>query len=181
MQQQPPVSLSHTGFHVFDLDKMTGFYTRVFGFQVSDKAEDGRMVFLSGDPSDHHQLIMFRGRTAKTDDTHFAHVAFRVRDMDALRALAKRLAKETEVTDARTCTHGNAWSIYFKDPEGNQAEAFVDTPWHVAQPFYKPIDDMFDKTDKELEQWTDTMLNEFPTKRPFDDWRKDMAKKLGME
>ena len=77
------------------------------------------MVFLSGDPSDHHQLIMFRGRTAKPEDIHFAHVAFRVRDMDSLRALAKRLAKETDVTEVRTCTHGNAWSIYFKDPSGN--------------------------------------------------------------
>jgi catechol-2,3-dioxygenase len=179
--QQPPVSLSHTGFHVFDMEKMIGFYTRVFGFFVNDKADDGRMVFLSADPKDHHQLIMFKGRTADKSQTHFSHVAFRVRDMDALRALAKRLSLETEVTDARTCTHGNAWSIYFKDPEGNEAEAFIDTPWHVAQPFYKPIDNMFDKSDAELEQWTDKMLDEYPTKRPFDDWRKDMAKKLGME
>ncbi len=179
--KQPPVSLSHTGFHVHDMDKMVAFYTRVFGFHVNDHADDGRIYFLSADPKDHHQLIMFKGRTAKNDETHFAHVAFRVRDMDLLRDIGKRLAKEPEITGMRTCTHGNAWSIYFKDPEGNEAEAFVDTPWHVQQPFYKPVDDLLEKSDEELTRWTDEMLNEFPTKRPFDDWRKDMAKKLEME
>lgn len=178
---QPPVSLSHTGFHVFDMDKMVAFYTRIFGFQVNDKADDGRIYFLSADPKDHHQLIMFKGRTAKTEDTHFAHVAFRVRDMDMLREIGKRLAKESEVSEMRTCTHGNAWSIYFKDPEGNQAEAFVDTPWHVAQPFYEPVDDLLEKSDDELMKFTEELLNKYPTTRPFDDWRKDQAKKLGME
>lgn len=37
-------------------------------------------------------------------------------------------------------THGNAWSIYFSDPEGNGVEVFIDTPWHVAQPQGKPLD-----------------------------------------
>ena len=177
--QQAPVSLSHTGFHVFDMDKMVAFYTRVFGFHISDKADDGRITFMSADPKDHHQLIMFKGRTAKAGETHFAHVAFRVRDMDTLRAIGKRLTSETEVKDVRTVTHGNAWSIYFQDPEGNTAEAFVDTPWHVAQPFLKPID--LNQSDKELAAWTDKMLDEFPTKRPFDDWRQDFAKKLGID
>ena len=179
--QQPPVSLSHTGFHVFDMEKMIGFYTRVFGLHVNDKADDGRMVFLSADPKDHHQFIMFNNRTAKNGETHFGHVAFRVRDMDMLREIGKRLKQETEVKDMRTCTHGNAWSIYFLDPEGNQAEAFVDTPWHVAQPFYKPVDDLLEKSDEELMRWTEDLLKAYPTTRPFDEWRKDKAKQLGME
>ena len=177
--EQAPVSLSHTGFHVFDIDKMVGFYQRIFGFHVNDKAPDGRIYFLSADPKDHHQLIMFKGRTATPDQTHFAHVAFRVRDMDMLRAIGHRLAKETEVSDVHEVTHGNAWSIYFKDPEGNTAEAFVDTPWHVAQPFRKELDIM-SRSDDEVYKATDKMLDEYPTKKPFADWRKDFAKKLGM-
>jgi len=30
-------------------------------------------------------------------------------------------------TDA-TC-HGNSWSVYFRDPEGNRIETFGQTPW----------------------------------------------------
>jgi catechol-2,3-dioxygenase len=29
--------------------------------------------------------------------------------------------------------HGNAWSLYFSDPEGNGVVCYVDTPFHVAQ------------------------------------------------
>ena len=32
-------------------------------------------------------------------------------------------------------SHGNAWSLYFTDPEGNGLECFVDSPFHVAQPY----------------------------------------------
>ena len=34
----PRVSLSHAGFHVYDMDKMIDFYVRVFGFKVTDRA-----------------------------------------------------------------------------------------------------------------------------------------------
>jgi catechol 2,3-dioxygenase len=36
--------------------------------------------------------------------------------------------------------HGNAWSIYFHDPEGNMVEVYADSPWHVPQPYGKPFD-----------------------------------------
>lgn len=177
--KQPPVSISHVGLRVIDMDKMVGFYTRVFGFQVSDRAHDGRMTFLSGDPTDHHQLFMVRGAEAGERETRFAHVAFRVRDMDMLREIGTRVKTEPEVSDVHEVTHGNAWSIYFKDPEGNTAEAFVDTPWHVAQPFRIEMD-IIKQSDEELHRQTDKMLDAYPTKRPFADWRKDFAKKLGI-
>ena len=37
-------------------------------------------------------------------------------------------------------THGNAVSVYFKDPEGNGIEVFCDTPWNVRQPVLEPWD-----------------------------------------
>ena len=60
--------------------------------------------------------------------------------LDDLRALHQRLEAHEEVTGIRPLTHGNAWSIYFSDPEGNGVEIFIDTPWHVAQPQGKPLD-----------------------------------------
>ncbi len=178
--RQPPVTIGHTGIRVVDIDKMVGFYTRVFGLNISDRADDDRMVFLSSDPADHHQLFFVKGGPEDASQSRLAHVAFRIRDMDMLRDLYKRLKKETEVRDMHTVTHGNAWSVYFQDPEGNTAEAFVDTPWHVAQPFRKPLPDLFEMSDAELHAWTDKMLEEYPTRRPFEDWREDLAKKVGM-
>ena len=39
-----------------------------------------------------------------------------------------------------TRDHGNAWSIYFSDPEGNRMEVYMPSPWYVAQPFGEPLD-----------------------------------------
>src|SRR6187399_1784975 len=59
--------LSHVGLYVHDVPKMIDFYTKTLGFVVSDGAEDGRITFLSRNPSDHHQVVLVRGRT--TDAT----------------------------------------------------------------------------------------------------------------
>lgn len=36
--------------------------------------------------------------------------------------------------------HGNAISIYCRDPEGNRLEIFMDTPWYCEQPLREPVD-----------------------------------------
>ena len=50
-------------------------------------------------------------------------------------------------------SHGNAWSMYFKDPEGNRIELFVDTPWYVKQPLRIPMDMRL--PDDELWAWAE--------------------------
>ena len=59
--------LSHVGLYVHDVPKMIDFYTSVLGFVVSDGAEDGRITFLSRNPSDHHQVVLVRGRATDRD------------------------------------------------------------------------------------------------------------------
>ena len=61
--------LSHVGLYVRDVPKMIEFYTDVLGFVVSDGAEDGRITFLSRNPSDHHQVVLGRGRRLFTEAT----------------------------------------------------------------------------------------------------------------
>ena len=41
-----------------------------------------------------------------------------------------------------TITHGNALSVYFRDPEKNRVELLIDTPWYVPQPYRVPYDIM---------------------------------------
>ena len=39
-------------------------------------------------------------------------------------------------------SHGNALSVYFRDPEGNRVELLIDTPWYVPQPHRFKVDIM---------------------------------------
>jgi catechol 2,3-dioxygenase len=73
-------------------------------------------------------------------------------------------------------SHGNAWSVYFTDPEGNGLECFVDTPFHVAQPYGDRLD--LSKADDDIEHDTRSKLESKPEFQPFDEWRVAMAARL---
>ena len=70
--------LSHVGLYVHDVPKMIDFYTNVLGFVVSDGAEDGRITFLSRNPSDHHQVVLVRGRATDAEVPMVQQVSFNV-------------------------------------------------------------------------------------------------------
>ena len=70
--------LSHVGLYVHDMPKMIDFYTQVLGFVVSDGAEDERITFLSRNPSDHHQIVLVRGRATDTEVPMVQQVSFNV-------------------------------------------------------------------------------------------------------
>ncbi len=125
MTGTPSISISHAGFHVFDMDRMVDFFTTVYGFQVTDRGHiegRGEVTFLGADPRDHHQLVLYEGRTATDDVVHHNHVSFRVDSLDRLRKIHARLQAYPGVTRIGPVCHGNAWSVYAYDPEGNRTE-----------------------------------------------------------
>jgi len=139
-----PLTLSHAVLHVRQLDTMLDYYTTVLGFEVTDRGSIGangeEIVVLSQDPGEHHQLAFV---TIPPDDKKrgaLNHLAFRVEGLDELRALIARIAADGRGRAPAPLTHGNTWSAYFGDPEGNGVEIFCDTPWHVGQPQGRPWD-----------------------------------------
>src|SRR6201993_4163797 len=78
MPQEQAPRLSHVGLYVSDVQKMIAFYPKVLGFVVSDGAPDGRITFLSRNPSDHHQVVLVRGRTTDTEVSMVQQVSFNV-------------------------------------------------------------------------------------------------------
>jgi catechol 2,3-dioxygenase len=135
-------ALSHFGIHVTDMARMEDFYTRVLGLLVSDRgalANGPTLVFLSRDPDEHHQLVLATGRPPGGGYNVVNQISFKLPGLADLKAMHAR-ARETGVKEFRIVTHGNAWSVYFADPEGNRVELFVDTPWHTPQPFAEPFD-----------------------------------------
>ena len=182
MGSKPPTRLSHAGFHVFDIDRMVDFFTVVYGLRVTDRgslAGRGEIAFLGADPRDHHQLVLYEGRTAR-DGVHHNHVSFEVRDLDRLRGIHAALQSYPGVTGVLTVNHGVAWSVYCNDPEGNRTEAFVDTPWHVDQPYYSEDLDLA-LGDEEIAECTRQMLEGDPSTEPVEQWRARFAAGLGLD
>lgn len=173
----PALSFSHVGLFVHELERMADFYTRLLGFAVSDRGQLGKtsLVFLTRDPREHHQIVLASGRPADLPFNVVNQLSFRVDRLADLRALHERLQREA-VSEIRPISHGNALSVYFRDPEGNRVELFVDTPWYVTQPLRIPFD--FAQGDEALMRWVEDTARKLPGFRPVAEWEREMAKKM---
>jgi catechol 2,3-dioxygenase len=130
---------SHVVLLVRDMDEMLDFYTKVLGFEITDRgplpgSDGSEVVFMSQVDTDHHQIAFASGNRDENPPNSVHHFAFRVDSLDDVKRMDARLAQDRRVKNRLPLTHGNAWSIYFSDPEGNSIEVFCDTPWHVQQP-----------------------------------------------
>lgn len=170
--------LSHVGLYVKDVEKMRAFYTKVLGFVVSDAAEDGRITFLSRNPSDHHQVVLVRGRQTEDEIPMVQQVSFNVGTLANVQKVFRKVREAgSKVIDPRC--HGNAWSVYFSDPEGNRIEMFCDTPWYVPQPLGFEID--LDKSEDELYRETEAICRAKPGFKPMEEWRADIAARIAAQ
>ena len=177
--RRPRLILGHTTLAVRDIDVMVAFYTDVLGFHVTNRGragDDAELVFISQDPTAHHQILFVSGMTVGENQFVLTdHLAFRTGDLDDLRAIRANL-EAAGVDDMIPVSHGNAWSIYFTDPEGNGLECFVDTPFHVAQPYLDTID--LDSSEDDLAATTGAKLQDQPEFQPFTEWRAAFATRL---
>ena len=66
-------------------------------------------------------------------------ISFLLESLEELQALYVRVTSAGQDVD-RVITHGNAWSFYFHDLDGNRIECYTHTPWYVPQPHGHPVD-----------------------------------------
>jgi catechol-2,3-dioxygenase len=171
MPTSPSVSFSHFGIYVTDLARMEDFYTRVLGFLVSDRGRvpgGSDLVFLSRDPDEHHQIVLATGRPPGVEFNVVNQISFKLPTLADLKAMHAR-AREEGTRQFRVVTHGNAWSVYFADPEGNRVEVFVDTPWHTPQPVVEPFD--IEAPAEVIERETEALCRSRPGFMSRDEWR----------
>jgi catechol 2,3-dioxygenase len=178
MSDVPQFAFSHMGLYVTDLPRMEDFYTRLLGFSVTDRGDLGstKIVFLSRDAREHHQIILASGRPTGGGFNPINQISFRMGDFAGLREMHRRLEKEG-VKDLAPVSHGNALSVYFRDPEGNRIELFVDTPWYVQQPLRLPMD--MKLSDAELWTWAEAEARKIADFQPVEQWRAGLSRKLG--
>ena len=176
------LSLSHATVAARDLDAMVDFYAGVLGFAVTNRGtvgDEGEMAFLSQDPGEHHQLVLVAG--VPQTERQFVmvdHLAFRTSSLDDLRAIGERL-DAAGVEGVIPIDHGNAWSLYFTDPEGNGLECFVDSPFHVAQPFADQLD--LSAADAAIEAATRAKVEHDVEFQPMADWQAAFRARLDRE
>jgi catechol 2,3-dioxygenase len=163
---------AHFGIFVYDVDRMVDFYTSVFRLTITDegigKNFGNRLVFMSATEEQHHQLVLSAGRSDKSPQSTVMQISFLVPDLAELRH-NRDVAVSKGATEIRPMNHGNAWSLYYFDPEGNRVEVYLDTPFYVAQPYGAPLD--LDKSEAELLVETEDMVKNDPTFMPLDAWR----------
>ena len=171
------LTLSHFGIFVTDINRMVDFYTRFLGFAVSDRGPNpaGEIVFMTRDPREHHQLVMASGRPADVSFNVINQISLRVDSLATLRELYQGLKGEP-VEILGPISHGNALSVYFRDPEGNRVELLIDTPWYVPQPHRVPVDIM--QSDDKVWAWIEKECRGTPGFKTRKEWVVEVERKI---
>lgn len=168
------LAFSHLGVYVHDLAAMARFYKEALRFTQTDAGDLGhvQLVFLSRDPNEHHQIVLATGRPAAIPFNLINQISFRVPDIATLRRFHGRL-NDAGATDMQPVTHGNAISLYCRDPEGNRLELFVDTPWYCAQPLREAIS--FDDSDEVIMKKAEAIATRTPDFMSRAEWQAKVA------
>jgi catechol-2,3-dioxygenase len=98
-----------------------------------------------------------------------------VPDLPTLRRFHQRLLAHG-ASDMQPVTHGNAISVYCRDPEGNRLELFIDTPWYCEQPLREPVD--FAQSDEAIMQRTEAIASARPGFRSREAWQAEVARRM---
>ncbi len=173
------LTFSHMGMYVLDIERMARFYREVLGFTETDRGLLGtaQLVFLSRDPAEHHQLVLATGRPADLGFSVINQISLRVPDLATLREVRRRMQADAGAHDLASVTHGNAISIYVRDPEGNRLEVFMDCPWYCEQPLREPVD--LDLPDEAVMAQAEAMARNRPRFQPRSEWMAEMAHRMG--
>lgn len=171
--------LCHMGIYTDRQDEMQSFYERVLGLVVSDTGVahkfKRRIVFMTADPLRHHQFVLVARQEGDPAVSPLFQISFKVNSLQVLREVRRR-AVQAGATDFRPMNHGNSWSLYFNDPEGNRVEVYMETPWYVAQPFADDLD--LNLSDAQIHQVTEARLGPLDNAMSADAWSVAMAQKI---
>jgi catechol-2,3-dioxygenase len=179
----PRIAMSHAGFHVHDMAAMEEFYGEVLGYAVTGRGRMPRIgaepereyVYLSRDPSEHHQVVLVSGRDLGVPSS-VNQLSLRLTSLAELRRMETILKAHPGVTTMRYTCHGNSFSIYFGDPEGNIVELAVESVWYVPAPHGAPLD--LAKNDEELIAWAEEHVRHTPGFMMRADWKARAREEL---
>ena len=127
--------IDHVAVLTSDLEAFCAFYEDVLGAQVESRMEgDGlRMVVLRVAPQSELNVFQVEGNTESTRQVpmfgrgRLDHFAFRAASLEAFDQIRDRLIQRGS-TDGFVTDFGHVLSVFFRDPEGLEAEVCVTNP-----------------------------------------------------
>ena len=179
--EPPNAQFRHIGLYVRDLKPMADFYKRILGLVETDSGltnQGGRIVFLSRSPREHHQIVLIEGRNDAMGAGFINQLSFRLDSLKDLQRFNEIINNEGVRVD-RTMNHGNAWSVYCFDPEGNRIELYAGSPWYVAQPCTEALD--LEEPEEVIVAKTEAMVLADPTYVPGEEWARRQAQAVGAD
>ena len=132
------IELGHLVLSVRSLDVSVPFYCNVFGIRTRRRTKVGgkRMAFLTFGARDHDIAFVEVGASAPPHDENrsgLQHIAFRIGNrIEELRAFKKHL-DALGIMPHRVREHRVSWSIYMRDPDGIELEAYVDSDTPILE------------------------------------------------
>jgi catechol 2,3-dioxygenase len=179
----PRIAQAHSSFKVADMDAMVTFYDSVLGYGVTDRGimpsigsePEREYAYLSRDPAEHHQVVLISGRDMEAP-TSVNQLSLRIQSLDDLRRMEKQLLAHPDIGKLRHTCHGNSFSVYFPDPEGNVVELAVESVWYVPAPHGAPLD--LSWSDDALISWAEGHCRNTPGFMMRDDWKARAREEL---
>jgi catechol 2,3-dioxygenase-like lactoylglutathione lyase family enzyme len=174
---RPFAQFCHLGIYAADFPAMVEFYCGLLGMTVSDRdVVDGQeWAFLSASDEEHHQVVLASGRPKNDGALVINQISFKCGSLTDLKGFYD-LARQRGVEIINAASHGNAWSLYVRDPDGNRVEIYAVAPWYVQQPFRVPLD--LSKSEAEIRAETEKMVLADPTGMSNEAWRAKMRDKM---
>ena len=122
--------LDHAVFYVRDLQASLRFWRDLLGFKEVGAAFGGKAAALTSGRT-HHELLLIEvgdlpGPAPRRRGLY--HVGVKVgNSKEELRAAVAELQKAGVPIDGAS-DHTVSWSLYVRDPDGNEVEVFCDNP-----------------------------------------------------
>jgi catechol 2,3-dioxygenase-like lactoylglutathione lyase family enzyme len=126
-----PLKVSHVVMNATEIANDVGFATGYLGFRVRDES---KAMFFLGCNTDHHSIAF-----ARMGNTALNHVAFEVRDIDALMRNAGRMKRSGYPIQWGVGRHGPGANVYsyFLDPDSIPVE-YTTEIMQVDDATYRP-------------------------------------------
>lgn len=128
MAIHPGTRVGHIHLKVSDLDRSIAFYQDVMGFALTQKFGDSAAFLAAGGYHHHIGLNTWHSKDAGPAPERAAglyHAAFVFPDRASMAATLKNVLDHGTPLDG-AADHGVSEAVYFRDPDGNGIELYVD-------------------------------------------------------